>query len=248
MTAMSGVESRAMPVNNRINPSTLDQSWERATIGKNQPGQLIALGGDAKKGVAITIHGINDAPTGIAALTNARLDKGGKVSTFGWDDNYRRLDDTANDFARSVKSELSKHPGSTLRIDAHSMGGRVALVALGRLQKEGALNGKKVELNLIAPPLGGYGGANAAGWAPKFAQGIKNVRPGVDMGSTSDFQKELEAVRLPNVKVSVFGGSKDETAPVDGRFREIAKNLGAKMTVVDGADHMSILASVASRL
>lgn len=237
-----------MPIN-RVNPQSLDQNWERSTVGKNNPGVLVALGGDAKKGVAITIHGINDAPTGVAALTDARLAKGGKVSTFGWDDNYRRLDASANDFARAVKSELTRHPGATLRIDAHSMGGRVALVALGRLQQEGALKGKKVELNLIAPPLGGYGSANAAGWAPGFARGIKNVRPGIDMGSNSNFQKELEAVRLPpGVKVSVFGGSNDETAPVDGRFRAIAQGLGAKVTVVEGADHTSILAAVAPRL
>ncbi len=239
-----------MPINNRINPSTLDQNWERATIGKNQPGQLVALGGDAKKGVAITIHGINDAPTGVAALTDARLNKGGKVSTFGWDDNYRRLGDSANDFARAVKSELAKHPGATLRIDAHSMGGRVALVALGRLEKEGALKGKKVELNLVAPPLGGYGSANTARWAPKPVRGlIKNVQPGIDMGTNSAFQKELEGVRLPSsVKVKVFGGTNDETAPVDARFREIAQNLGAKVTVVDGADHTSILSRVAGSL
>ncbi|MGV3625981.1 MAG: hypothetical protein ACO1OB_34545 [Archangium sp.] len=41
--------------------------------------------------------------------------------------------------------------------------------------------------------------------------------------------------------------TKSRHAPVDGRFREIAKNLGATMTVVDGAHHMSILASVAPK-
>jgi predicted dienelactone hydrolase len=70
------------------------------------------------------------------------------------------------------------------------------------------------------------------------------------MGSSSDFQEELEAARLPNVKVCVFGGSADDTAVVDDDWKQIARNLagGREPTVLLDADHMSAVTAAAQKL
>ena len=127
------------------------------------------------------------------------------------------------------------------------MGGRVAAVALSRLEQQGALAGRDVRLNMVAPPLQGFASANFAGMGAAFAP---SLRSSVDMGSSSDFQQELEAARLPNVKVRVFGGGADDVASVDDDWKAIARNLagGREPTVLQGADHMSAVTAAARNL
>jgi pimeloyl-ACP methyl ester carboxylesterase len=225
-----------------------NEAAEMAAVGgPNRPGVLLPQGGDPSRGTTVTIHGINGDPSDVLPLGERAAKKGGATATFAWDDRSRRLGDSADDFAAAVKDVLQKNPDAPLTIHAHSMGGRVAAVALSRLEKEGALAGHDVRLNMVAPPLQGFASANFAGMGAVFSS---TLRSSIDMGSSSDFQKELEAARLPNVKVRVFGGGADDVANVDDDWTTIARNLagGRAPTVLEGADHMSAITAAARSL
>lgn len=215
--------------------------------GKNAPGRIMAQGGDASKGTTITVHGINDNPASVLPLGERTKKTGEALGTFAWDDKSRRLGDSANDFAKAVKSTLDKNPDAPLTINAYSMGGRVAAVGLARLEATGALKGKDVRLNLVATPLQGFASANMAGMGAAFAPGLRSAQ---DMGTRSAFQRELEGVRFSDVKARVFGGGADETATVDARWTTIATNLGGGKapTILDGATHDSAVDAAADRL
>lgn len=215
--------------------------------GKNQPGVLLAQGGDARKGTTVTVHGINDNPASVLPLGEKAAKKGQAVATFAWDDRSRRLGDSADDFARAVKTTLDKNPSAPLTINAYSMGGRVAAVGLARLEAEGALKGRDVRLNLVAPPLQGFSSANMAWMGAAFTS---SLRSSMDMGTGSDFQAELEGVRFKDVKVQVFGGGADETAVVDEDWTRIARQLsgGRDPVIMPGATHDSSIGEAARRL
>jgi pimeloyl-ACP methyl ester carboxylesterase len=211
--------------------------------GSNKPGVLVGQGGDARRGTTITIHGINDNPASVMPLSGT-----GKQAkaTFAWDDKSRRLDDSANDFANEMKSVLAKNPKAPLTINAYSMGGRVAAVGMARLEQTGALKGRDVKLNLIAPPLQGFGSANMAGMGAGL---VKSLRSSVDMGTRSDFQKELEGIRFQSVKVHIMGGGADTTAVADDSWKAIARQLsGREPTILSGADHDGAVAAAAKLL
>lgn len=231
--------SRGRAAANVSNPSASalkasNETVERNIIGgKDKPGVLVDLGGDIKKGATLTVHGINDNPGSAMPLGEKAKAQGSNHKTFAYDDNYRRLDKSAADFAQQTSDVLKDLPkGAKLTVNAHSMGTRVALMGLDQLAKEGKLDGRKVELNMVSPPLQGFDSANYAKLAPGFlGKAIKNVEPGKDMGSSSPFQKDLEAVRLPaNVKVRVLYSSRDEVVDTkDPKFSQLAKQLGAQV-------------------
>lgn len=128
----------------------ITESEERRWIGEQGRTRLIELGGDARAGTTLTIHGINAAPDDVAKLSNAALTRGERALTFAYDDNYKRLQTTADDFARHVEAVQSTLPARTrLRIDAHSMGARAIVVALDRMQRATLLTRKTIELHLI---------------------------------------------------------------------------------------------------
>ena len=214
--------------------------------GRNQPGRLLSMGGNPRQGTTVTVHGINDNPASVLPLGEDAARSGQAVSTFAWDDRSRRLGDSADDFAREIARTLQENPNAPLTINAYSMGGRVAAVALGRLEQQGLLEGRRVELNLVATPLQGFGSANMAWMGAAFSSGLRSAR---DMGTRSDFQRELEAVRLPSVNVRVLGGGADETAVVNDEWRTIARNLsGREPEIMAGATHESAIAAAADRL
>ena len=215
--------------------------------GANRPGQLVDLGGNPKKGTTVTIHGINDNPASTLPLGDAAKAKGQSVQTFAWDDRSRRLGDSANDLAGALRQQLKENPNAPLTVNAYSMGGRIAAVALGRLEQEGALKGRDVRLNLVAPPLQGFSSANWAGAGAVFSSRLRSSQ---DMGTKSGFQKELEAVRLPNVRVTVMGGGADQTAVVDQDWQRIARGLagGREPVILQGATHDSAIDAAAARL
>jgi pimeloyl-ACP methyl ester carboxylesterase len=224
-----------------------EQAEMDAIGGKNQPGVLLSQGGDARKGTTVTVHGINDNPASVLPLGEKAAKKGQAVGTFAWDDRSRRLGDSADDFARAVKSVLDKNPSAPLTINAYSMGGRVAAVGLARLEATGALQGRDVRLNLVAPPLQGFSSANMAWMGAAFSS---SLRSSMDMGTNSDFQAELEGVRFKDAKVQVFGGAADETAVVDEDWTRIARQLGGgrEPVVMPGATHDSSVVEAARRL
>lgn len=223
----------------------IDESYERALLGgQNNPGRLVPLA-QGGRGTTVTIHGINGAPTDVQALSEQAAGEGHNVQTFVYDDNFRRLTDSSQDLAGELREWMRANPGQPLRIQAHSMGGRVALGALARLQEEGQLR-NPVELDLIAPPLGGFGGANAArmDFLDVIGRVAPNVRPGRDMGSDSDFQQQLERLQLPGVRTRIITGREDTVvdAQLPG-FRAIARNLAAQQLQLPG-DHSTVIDQV----
>ncbi len=229
---------------------TLDEAMERRVVdGKDKPGKLVGIGGgDPAKGTTVTIHGINGSPEDVRPFTDLAMSKGQHVMTYMYDDQYRRLEDSSRDLAAELSQWVTNNPARPLRIDAHSMGGRVVLGALKQLMDEHKMPAR-LDLNLVAPPLAGYGSANGARMAPGFiGRLIAGVEPGRDMGTTSGFQQMLAALRLPSsVTVRVFIGTADDV--VDGKdpvFEQMVHNLGASLTRLNGADHVTAVAQAAA--
>src|ERR1700712_3070613 len=183
-----------------VNKADVSEAMERERVAFDGRARLIDLGGDERAGTTLTIHGINAAPDDVATLSNAGLARGERVMTLAYDDNFRRLQATADDFARQVEALQSMLARNTrLRIDAHSMGARVIVVALDRMQRAGRLQ-SSVDLHLIAPLLSGLRGANFSELTPLLlpfglSTLVKNAQPARDLARNSAFQRELEASR-----------------------------------------------------
>ncbi len=230
----------------------VDEHVERALLeNRNAPGVLVQVGaGSPGGGVGVTVHGINARCSDIAALTQELADRGAATLTFVYDDHYRRLRDTAADLAATLRPQLDARPGEPLLVQGHSMGSRIVLVALERLGRDGALYGRDVEVDLVAPPLGGYTGADFAGLVPWPLSRIRNVQPGIDMGRNSKFQRRLQSLSLPaQVRVRVFLGTNDRIVdPDDRHLWEVIERVRAEVVRLPGATHMSAISAAADWL
>jgi pimeloyl-ACP methyl ester carboxylesterase len=227
----------------------LDESAETAVVGgSNRPGRLVELApGAAGSPRTVTIHGINASPDAVASLSQAARARGEAVATFAWDDRHRRLTDSSRDLAAALADHVRAAPRAPLTVEAHSMGARIAVLALSQLAERGTLEGP-VTLRLIAPPLGGVPSADGARHAPDFLGDLfGGLRPGMDMGPSSDFQRALERVTLPaNVRTVIYLGDRDPLArPDDPRLLAVARRLGAEVVVLEGEDHVSAVERVA---
>ncbi len=222
-----------------------NEAQERELLGgTNQPGRLIPLV-QGRNGAVVTIHGVNAAPGAVDSLAEPGVRTGQEVHTFAYDDRFRRLGDSSRDLAGQLAEWMDRNPGQPLSLRAHSMGGRVTLGALSVLQEQGRLGGRRINLDLVAPPLGGFSAAN---WARADVTGVLGrvipvLRPGQDMGTSSGFQEQLEALRLPaNVRTRIFVGGRDEVVdPNLAGFQRIQRNLGAELIRLPEADHNTIL-------
>jgi hypothetical protein len=230
----------------------ITETEERIWIGEQGRTRSIELGGDARIGTTLTIHGINAAPDDVAKLSNAALARGERAMTFAYDDNYRRLQQTADDFARHVEAiQSTMPPGTRLRIDAHSMGARAIVVALDRMQRAGYLTRKNIDLHLIAPLLSGIRAANSSWMMPLLlpfglAKLVKNAEPARDLGRNSAFQRELEAARFPaHVRVAITLAEHDRFARKDATCLKLADRWHASVLVVPGTTHLTVLSAAA---
>jgi pimeloyl-ACP methyl ester carboxylesterase len=230
----------------------VDEHVERAVLGsRNAPGVLVQVSaGSPGGGVGVTVHGINARCSDIAALTQELADRGAATLTFVYDDHYRRLRDSAADLAEALRLQLDARPDEPLAVQAHSMGSRIVLVALERLGREAALDGRDVEVDLVAPPLGGYASADLARLTPWPLSRIKNAQPGIDMGRSSRFQRRLQSLSLPaHVRVRVFLGTNDRIVdPGDRRLWEVIERVRAEVVRLPGATHMSSIGAAADWL
>jgi hypothetical protein len=231
----------------------IDEKAERAWIGVNGRARVIELGGDERLGTTLTIHGINAAPNDVALLSNAALARGERTLTIAYDDNFRRLQNTADDFARHVEAAQSMlKPQTRLRIDAHSMGARAIVVALDRMQRAGRLTGDSVDLHLIAPLLRGIRAANQTWMMPLLlpfglSSLVKNAEPARDLAQSSEFQRELEAARFPaQVRVAITLAEHDRFASKDATTIKLAERWRASVLVLPGTTHLSILSAASS--
>lgn len=229
-----------------LDPNLLDKQWEQNLIHKNSPGKLINVSEGIHDKIAISVHGINASPSTLASIMSKRIEQNFDTYTFAWDNEFRRLSHSSNDFASELLVLLQNKPNATVLIDAHSMGARMVLVALGRLQKNNSFLDNRIIFNLIAPPLSGYESANSAIRAPAIAQKlIKNLRPSMDMGTQSLFQKELDIVRLKsNFSLKIFFAEDDKTAPLDAKSYILSQKLNAHFSVVENKNHDTILNSI----
>jgi hypothetical protein len=232
----------------------IDEAQERRYLGTSGRARVIALGGDERIGTTLTIHGINAAPNDVAKLSNAGLARGERVYTLAYDDNFRRLELTADDFARHVEALLSALPAKTrLRIDAHSMGARAVVVALDRLQRGGHLVRKAIDLHLIAPLLTGLRVADYSSWmTPLFlpfglSTLVKNAEPARDLARNGAFQRELEASRFPShVRVGITLAEHDRFAKKDATCLRLAQQWRADVVVLPGTTHITVLSAAST--
>lgn len=222
-----------------------NEAQERQLLGgTNQPGRLVQLM-EGRNGAVITVHGVNAAPDAVNSLAEPGVRTGQEVHTFAYDDRFRSLSDSSQDLARQLRQWMERNPGQPLNLRAHSMGGRITLGALALLQEQGQLLGRPIQLDLVAPPLGGFVAAN---WARADFTGVLGslipvMRPGQDMGTGSGFQERLENLRLPaNVRTRIFVGDRDQVVdPNLAGFQRIQRNLRAQLIRLPDADHDSIL-------
>jgi pimeloyl-ACP methyl ester carboxylesterase len=172
------------------------------------------------------------------------------VLAYNYDDGYRRLRKTSDDLANEIQSYLKNNSITTLTIDAHSMGARIALIAISMLEKSHLLAGRSVRLNLIAPHLAGDYYANWSRWSTWPFQNIRGVRPALDMGTKCRFQSLINSLRFgDNVQVRVFTAGQDDVIHSENSaYRAIMTNLKAQVIHFPDADHASILNTAAQWL
>jgi len=225
---------------------SINEDMEGALIhGANHQGKMIHVHrGTRGSDTLFTVHGIMAAPDTLDSIHEQAAEKGGEVNTFAYDDKYRRLTDSSRDLAEGFSGWMRDNPGRPLNIVAHSMGSRITLGALQKLDASRQLEDRQVNLSLLAPALGGYKAANLAQAAPSFLAGIfKGAVPGKDMGTESYFQTMLESNKLPdNVRTTIFQGTDDTTVDEQSEgYRRIAGNLNAEIVMVEGAGHDTII-------
>jgi len=212
--------------------------------GKNKPGKLQFLEGDTKKGITITINGINANSQSVSALHKAAQSRGEATYAFIWDDLSRSLKHSASDLAQSLHQIALDNPQTKITINAYSMGARMAAVGISQLEKTGALKKTDINLNLISPPLNGYSSANMS-WLGTTV--LPFLRSATDMGTDSEFQKEIEAISFKSVKVQIYGGEADLIAPPDKQWQHIATQMakGKAPNILKEMTHHSALQAAA---
>jgi hypothetical protein len=230
---------------------TLSEAFEQTVLGGLHAGRLVTLfQGDPQRPLVITVHGINGSPEDLRPVIDLSIAQGKTTLIFAYDDQHRRLTDTTSDLSTEVMARLARAPIASMELIAHSMGSRVALAALGSLQRGGALT-MPVTLQLIAPPLGGFDVANFASLAPAVVgQLVPGVEPGKDLGTESAFQAALEALRLPPlVRTTIFLGAADHVVdPTLVGFTRIVEHLTATIVRFPQADHLGCVAAAAAWL
>ncbi|MCB9647174.1 MAG: hypothetical protein H6730_11340 [Deltaproteobacteria bacterium] len=238
-----GASFATLPGGEVVAAPVIDEAAERSLLeAHGGHGVLVELlAGQPGAPTRVLVHGINDAPQGMQPMVDEGRREGHRVLAFAYDDQFGRLGDAADDLARALRAQWARQPGLRIHLEAHSMGARVAVVALGRLHADGGLGGP-VDLDLLAPPLAGVAGAEGARRAPGFLRdAIAGITPGLDMAPSSEFQAELAGVgRLPGVHARVFVGARDDIVDANApAFRRIVEGLGAELFQAD-AGHAEV--------
>ena len=228
-----------------VTPESLNRVSERIAVKKaHGRGTLIDVhtGRDGRPTV-IAVHGIAGQPSDLAPLIQKAIDAGDTVKAFAYDDKFRSLENSSLDLALAIEEWGNVQPTGSLRIDAHSMGGRVAIGAVAILTTRGALT-NSVELNLIAVPLAGIARANLVRLLPRF---LPWIRPLNGMASSSRYQRMIDHLQLPStVEVNVFAGDQDTVfTHSTKKYRALVRVLHRTLHVFPNATHMSTVEEVA---
>jgi hypothetical protein len=193
--------------------------------------------------LVIAVHGIAGTPSDLAPVMEKEIAAGHAVKAFVYDDKFRSLEDSSLDLALAIQQCSVARPEMLLRIYAHSGGGRVAIRALALLAVKGEL-AAQVELELIAVPLAGVKSANFIRLLPRFLPWVRSLG---DVATRSEYQRQIEQVRLPEtVHVNVFAGEMDTVFSYStDKYRALVNVLHGTLRVIPKATHMSAVEEVA---
>ncbi|MBX3171708.1 MAG: hypothetical protein KF760_30135 [Candidatus Eremiobacteraeota bacterium] len=213
-------------------------------------GQIVRLKeGIPGRGIHLSIHGLGAHPGDMAPLTNRAEARGQTTATFAYNDFHGDQKQNARSLASELKGWIAEHPGEKMTIETHSLGGRTILAAFHYLQETGDMPKTAIQLNLISPPLAGFGLLNLALPLPiPVAKLIPGAAAARDMASGSGAQDLLERVRLPdNVKTTIFYGDNDNLIDYTSKgAKKMAENLNAQVYYLAG-EHTTTVPSVASQ-
>lgn len=192
---------------------TLDSKAESQLLADSQScGKLVRLAdGIEGQGVHLSIHGLGAAPADMAPLTSIAEKNGQATATFAYNTMHCDHNQNTQALAAELTGWLAEHPGEKLTIETHSLGGRMILGAIYHLQNANQMPSQDIRLNLVAPPLAGFGLFNLClampGPVARLIPGAASTR---DMASLSGAQKQLDEMHLPgNVKTTIYYGNDD---------------------------------------
>ena len=213
-------------------------------------GQIVRLNeGIPGRGIHLSIHGLGADPAAMAPLTHRAEARGQTTATFAYDDFHGDQKQNAQSLASELKGWIAEHPGEKITIDTHSLGGRTILAAFHYLQETGEMPKTAIQLNMVSPPLAGFGLLNLALPLPiPVAKLIPGAAASRDMGSLSGAQDLLETVRLPeNVKTTIFYGDNDNLIDYTTKgAKKMAGTLNAQVYYLAG-EHKTTVPAVASQ-
>lgn len=213
-------------------------------------GQIVRLNeGIPGRGIHLSIHGLGAHPGDMAPLTNRAEARGQTTATFAYDDFHGDQKQNAQSLASELKGWIAEHPGEKITIDTHSLGGRTILAAFHYLQGTGEMPKAAIQLNMVSPPLAGFGLLNLALPLPiPVAKLIPGGAASRDMASGSGAQDLLETVRLPeNVKTTIFYGDNDNLIDYTTKgAQKMAENLNAQVYYLAG-EHTTTVPNVAAQ-
>lgn len=243
--ALAQVSESVQATASSRHPASIDGVFERTLLKQTHGrGTFVDVHtGAADRPATIFVHGMPGAPSSLIAVIQKAIDAGRTVKVFAYDNKFRSLEDSSRDLAHSIECWMDDNPGQGLRIDAHSMGGRLALGALAILQERGRLDGD-IALNLIASPIAGTKSASFSRLAPGFIPWIRPIR---GIAPASKFQAVIDRLELPsNVTVNVFVGDKDNVFKHStNKYGSLVAKLNATLKVFANATHTSIIDEVA---
>ena len=243
--AVRTASAAPVPVDARAVADRIGRSQVRIALKHtDNRGTLIDVHtGDVDQLTVIAVHGFRGQPADLSPLIEQAIGAGHTVKVFAYDDKFRSLDDSSRDLASAIQQWCATHPEAPLRIDAHSMGGRIVLGALARMASEAALM-RPIQINLIAVPLAGVESANWARVLPPFLPWVRAWR---GLASRAGYQRSLDRLELPvGVDVNVYAGGRDHVfRHSTAQYRALVERLRGRLHVFPGATHMSTVDEVA---
>lgn len=222
-----------------LEAGVVDNPTESALLEQGFPcGQILQLS-QGTQGHHLSIHGLGASPETLQPQIEQARAQGMSTDTFLYKDLECNQPETTLGLARALKDWFTSEPGP-MRIDAHSLGGRILIDALAYLAKREEIPDRPIEIRLAAPPLAGFEAAGLARNLPDgLAHWIPGARPSTSLASDSASQQRLRAADLPdNIDVSIYYGARDSIIDYEKPdHRRVEENLGARVYYLEEAGH-----------
>lgn len=210
------------------------------------PGRLVPVHAShpATRTAVLLVGGINDTYHFLDRWGARYRDAG--LSVYGFDCDYGSTTMTeAAELMMERLDALAEAGTDQLVITAHSMGGLIAKHALDRMAASGSIHRfRSIELNALGTPWGGFRLANLVRYAP-FPVTVGRLigyPMGVEIGSGSDFMRQLATPLPPHVRLTIFHGSADSIAMPRQREEierfEAVVDIAHRHVVLPGVNHV----------